>query len=227
MKEKAGAEGKGRKKQKMMKKVTVAVVSCLSVIGLILLGTYIYYQNHVNQIIGQPRDDTVYKRHYLFISSDTSDIWQDVFRAASEAAGESGAYLEWCGQETSARYSDEEGIEIGVAEKVDGILLYESTEKDLKDAVSDAQSRGIPVVTLLRDIEDSPRISYVGFSNYERGRLYGDQLVSLLHKGENKVCVLTDNGDSEGELNLLYSLSAQCWPTAARILMPRRQSEIS
>ena len=171
MKEKAGAEGKGRKKQKMMKKVTVAVVSCLSVIGLILLGTYIYYQNHVNQIIGQPRDDTVYKRHYLFISSDTSDIWQDVFRAASEAAGESGAYLEWCGQETSARYSDEEGIEIGVAEKVDGILLYESTEKDLKDAVSNAQSRGIPVVTLLRDIEDSPRISYVGFSNYERGRL--------------------------------------------------------
>ncbi|WP_321048494.1 sugar ABC transporter substrate-binding protein [Porcincola intestinalis] len=209
MKEKAGAEGKGRKKQKMMKKVTVAVVSCLSVIGLILLGTYIYYQNHVNQIIGQPRGDTVYKRHYLFISSDTSDIWQDVFRAASEAAGESGAYLEWCGQETSARYSDEEGIEIGVAEKVDGILLYESTEKDLKDAVSDAQSRGIPVVTLLRDIEDSPRISYVGFSNYERGRLYGDQLVSLLHKGENKVCVLTDNGDSEGELNLLYSQMTQ------------------
>lgn len=167
----------------MMKKVTAAVVSCLSVIGLILLGTYIYYQNHVNQIIGQPRDDTVYKRHYLFISSDISDMWQDVFRAASKAAGGSGAYLEWCGQETSARYSDEEGIEIGVAEKVDGILLYESTEKDLKAAVSDAQSRGIPVVTLLRDIEDSPRISYVGFSNYERGRLYGDQLVSLLHRG--------------------------------------------
>ena len=213
----------------MMKKVTAAVVSCLSVIGLILLGTYIYYQNHVNQIIGQPRDDTVYKRHYLFISSDISDMWQDVFRAASKAAGGSGAYLEWCGQETSARYSDEEGIEIGVAEKVDGIarysdeegieigvaekvdgiLLYESTEKDLKAAVSDAQSRGIPVVTLLRDIEDSPRISYVGFSNYERGRLYGDQLVSLLHRGENKVCVLTDNGDSEGELNLLYSQMTQ------------------
>ena len=136
-------------------------------------------------------------------------MWQDVFRAASKAAGGSGAYLEWCGQETSARYSDEEGIEIGVAEKVDGILLYESTEKDLKAAVSDAQSRGIPVVTLLRDIEDSPRISYVGFSNYERGRLYGDQLVSLLHRGENKVCVLTDNGDSEGELNLLYSQMTQ------------------
>ncbi len=136
-------------------------------------------------------------------------MWQDVFRAASKAAGESGAYLEWCGQETSARYSDEEGIEIGVAEQVDGILLYESTEKDLKAAVSDAQSRGIPVVTLLRDIEDSPRISYVGFSNYERGRLYGDQLLSLLHKGENKVCVLTDNGDTEGELNLLYSQMTQ------------------
>lgn len=193
----------------MMKKVTVAVVSCLSVIGLILLGTYIYYQNHVNQIIGQSQDGTVYSRHYLFISSDSSDMWQDVFRAASKAAGESGAYLEWCGQDTSARYSDEEGIEIGVAEGVDGILLYENTGKDLKKAISEAQSKGIPIVTLLRDIEDSPRISYVGFSNYERGRLYGEQLVSLLHKGENQVCVLTDSGDTEGELNLLYSQMTQ------------------
>lgn len=192
-----------------MKRVVIIIATCLSVIGLILLGTFFYYQNNVDKILEQSQEAAVYDRHFLFISSDTTGMWQDFFRSASEAAADSGAYLEWCGRETSGRYSDADAIGIGIAQNVDGILLYENDGRQLKEAIASASKKEIPVVTLLRDVDDSERVSYVGFSNYEKGKLYGEQLATILHEGDNRICLLTDSGDSESELNLLYSQITQ------------------
>lgn len=184
-------------------------MSCLAVIGMLLLGMFTYYQNHVAKITGTDTDLKEYSRHYLFISSDQSQMWQDIYEAASKAADARGVYLEWCGRETGSGYSDADCIDIGIASDVDGIILYPHGDEDLTEAVAGAQENGIPVVTLVRDIPNSGRISYVGVSNYQRGVLYGNEIAKLLHEGENQVCLLTDAGDSEVELNLLYAQMTQ------------------
>ena len=93
--------------------------------------------------------------------------------------------------------------------KADGMIVYPDGSEDLAGAIERAFGQGIPVVTILRDIPDSDRVSYVGVSNYQVGDLYGGQLLSLLHNGSNEVCLLTDAGDSENETQLLYTQMVQ------------------
>lgn len=192
----------------MNKKIAV-IVSSMAVIGVLLLGMFTYYQNNVAKITGANGDLKEYGRHYLFISSDESQMGQDIYDAACRTADAEGVYLEWCGRETGSKFSDEDCIDIGIASDVDGIILYPHEDENLTDAIGQAAESGIPVVTLVRDVSESSRISYVGVSNYQRGVLYGDEIAQLLHDGVNRVILLTDAGDSEVELNLLYAQMTQ------------------
>ena len=87
--------------------------------------------------------------------------------------------------------------------------MYPDGSEGLEDSIARASDAGIPVVTILRDLPDSGRISYVGVSNYQVGELYGGQLLSLLHNGKNEVCLLTDAGDPENETQLIYTQMVQ------------------
>lgn len=134
---------------------------------------------------------------------------RDIYERTAEACEAGGAYLEWCGKDTPGNYTAAECIDISTAMKADGIIVYPDGSDGLEEAVTAASEAGIPVVTILRDLEGSGRISYVGVSSYQVGDLYGGQLLSLLHNGENNVVLLADAGYSENEAQFLYTQMVQ------------------
>ena len=150
-----------------------------------------------------------YDRHYVMISTDQSELWQSVFQSAKEQAEIEDVYLEWIGQESPAAYSAEECMEIAVSSGVDGILLHPDETGGLTRLVDEAAGRGIPVITLLEDLGDSGRVSYIGVNSYQRGELYGKQVLQCLKDKMNHIVVLTDSLTDETNTSLLYSQMLQ------------------
>ena len=192
-----------------MKRLFVLMAAMLSAAALLLAGIYIYYQSKAQEL-GLDNDAVrEYGRHYLFVSSDSSQMMQDMFDDISAACEDAGAYLEWCGKGTQRSYTASECIDISIAMEADGIILYPDGSSTLEASIDRALDRGIPVVTILRDLPDSSRVSYVGVSNYQMGELYGGWLLSLMKKGTNRVCLLQDSGDTENETQLLFTQTVQ------------------
>lgn len=192
-----------------MNKLIYVFTVILGLAGLIVFGQYVYYQNHVTELDVSAEDSRSYDRHYLFVSSDESQMLQDIYDRTSDACEASGAYLEWCSKGAPENYTAAECIDISIAMKADGIIVYPDGSAGLEEAITRAYKEKIPVVTILRDLSSSGRVSYIGVSNYQKGEMYGGQLLSLMHKGEKEVCLLTDAGDTENETQLLYTQMVQ------------------
>ena len=192
-----------------MRRLLYLMAAVLSAAGMFLAGIYIYYQNRAQELGFDNTAAMEYGRHYVFISSDTSLMMQDIYDDIYEACSRTGAYLEWCGAGTSQRYTAAECIDIAIAMGADGIILYPDGSSGLEASIGKARDEGTPVVTILRDLSDSARISYVGVSNYQMGELYGGWLLSLMKDGTNRVCLLQDSGDYENEIQLLFTQTVQ------------------
>ncbi len=192
-----------------MRKLIYVMTAILGIAGIFVIGLYIQTQNRVRELDPGSDGYRTYNRHYLFISSDVSRMLTDIYERCSQSCEKSGAWLEWCGKETPGNYSAADCIDISIAMKADGIIVYPDGSDNLSGAITRASEAGIPVITVLRDLSDSDRVSYVGVSNYQMGDLYGGQLLSLMHNGRNEVCLLTDAGDSENETQLLYTQMVQ------------------
>lgn len=192
-----------------MRKLIYLMTVLLGLAGILVAGMYLRFQNRAKELDVSPDSIRSYDRHYLFVSSDESQMLRDIYERIASSCEMSGAWLEWCGRDNPGTYSAAECIDISTAMKADGIIVYPDGSKDLADAIERAAAVQIPVVTILRDLPDSGRVSYVGVSNYQMGDLYGGQLLSLMHNGRNDVCLLTDAGDSENETQLLYTQMVQ------------------
>ena len=192
-----------------MRRLLYLMAAVLSAAGMILAGIYIYYQNRAQEFGFDNTAAIEYGRHYVFISSDTSLMMQDIYDDIYEACSRTGAYLEWCGAGTQQRYTAAECIDIAIAMGADGIILYPDGSSGLESSIGRARDEGTPVVTILRDLSDSARVSYVGVSNYQMGELYGGWLLSLMKDGTNRVCLLQDSGDYENEIQLLFTQTVQ------------------
>lgn len=192
-----------------MKKLIYLMTVILGIAGILVTGLYLRNQSRARELDVSPDSVRSFDRHYLFVSSDGSQMLHDIYEQTASSCEESGAYLEWCGENMPGHYSAAECVDISTAMKADGIILYPDSSEDLDEAVGRALDAGIPVVTILRDLPSSGRISYAGVSNYQMGDLYGGQLLSLMHNGENQVCLLTDAADSESETQLIYTQMVQ------------------
>ncbi len=192
-----------------MRKIIYLMTIVLGAAGILVIGLFIRIQSQVKKLDAGLDDIRIYQKHYLFISSDESQMLRDIYEQTALACEECGAWLEWCGQDMPGHYSAAECVGLSVAMEADGIIVYPDGSQDLEEAIRKASGQGIPVVTILRDLPDSGRVSFVGVSNYQMGDRYGGQLLSLMHNGKNAVCLLTDAGDSENETQLLYTQMVQ------------------
>lgn len=193
----------------MRKKTVLLLILILTGASAALTGLLLFYEQKMNSFITRSGKAREYDYHYLFISSDHSDLMQDIFLAASESAGEADGYLEWCGSQTDSSYSDADCIDISIAMGADGIVVCPDGSSGQSEAIERAYEAKIPVVTILRDLPDSRRISYAGVSGYQTGELYGERLVGLLRDGVNDVCLLEDAKEGTDGSQLLYTQVVQ------------------
>lgn len=190
-----------------MKKSTLTVFFILAGCMLFLSGIWIYFQKNLDQVdLGEGEGAASYAKHYLMISGEENTLmWDSIYKSASEAAEDADAYVELIQTGHDSDYTKEDYLRIGIASKVDGIILEADGSNEERELIQEAADQNIPVVTVLTDDSSSARISFVGLNSYQLGNAYTEQILGLLKEHEPTQVLLLSNSQSKTqETNLVY-----------------------
>lgn len=122
-----------------------------------------------------------YNQYYVMITPDRNlDFWKAVYESAYESGRSKGIMVELMGENLPEDYSVEELLEIAIASKTDGIIVYADESPEITELINKASEQNIPVVTVYGDNTQSLRCCYVGVGSYNLGREYGKQLANMV-----------------------------------------------
>lgn len=128
----------------------------------------------------------------------TNPYWINIKEGAERAAKERGAVIEFLGPTTA---STEEGLKLfdmATSAKVSGIITYVQEEGKYKSKINSAMEKGVPVVTIDSDEEDSKRIAYVGTDNILAGQSAGEEMIKQIGT-EGKVAIVMGGKDVKNQ----------------------------
>lgn len=180
----------------------VIIILLTAIAGLSFVTSYFGKGNDIS-------DPTIYDKYYVIISDNhDSDFWKSVYEGASEYGLENNVYVEDLANSFPDNLTKEELMSIAIASNVDGIMLSADESEEMTDLINEAVAKNIPVVTLYNDSSSSKRISYVGVGNYNVGKEYGKQAISVA-KGlsttdEIDVVVLVSSSPTSSQM-MIYS----------------------
>ena len=167
-----------------------------------------------------------YDRHYVFITDNAEqEFWNEVYTAAVQEGGRSNAYVERLGENLNVNYQTEDLLRIAINSSVDGIIFCGEDNEETVELINQAVHKGIAVVSLRQDIENSERQCFVGVNSYDLGLEYGKQILEIVdseqtqeikidisedgsahikeQQGYPKICILADDSMSESKQNLI------------------------
>ncbi len=152
------------------------MITILLIAGILVFVFQVFNIENTDSI----RSLTEYKYHFVLIVENEEDpFWQEVYSSMKEKGEENGAYVELLGDNISDEYSLSELMEIAIYEKVDGIMIEPSREDSMGSLIDQAKAAGIPVVTLMSDVQSSSRQTFVGISKYNLGEKYGEEILKI------------------------------------------------
>ncbi len=186
---------------------------------IMLLGTSVmvaaallcaFYFSVKMQQVGVPEEqnDEVYDKHYAFITDDTEEeFWDEVYAGASEEAEKGNVYVERLGENLERNdYTTTDLLRVAINSSVDGIIFCGQDDEETVELINEAVAKGIFVVTLRQDIDDSDRQCFVGVNSYDLGLEYGKQLLELLEPEEmedRRIYILMEDTATESSQNLI------------------------
>ncbi|MCR4999237.1 MAG: substrate-binding domain-containing protein [Lachnospiraceae bacterium] len=167
------------------------------IIVLVTFSAYAAYHSILDRVgVNRTENVTTYSKHYVLIENDTdASYWQDVYQYAQIEANAHDAYVERVTWSPEGKYTLCALMDKYMACGVDGIILVANTEEGLEDKINEATARGIPVVTLMEDVSQSQRISYIGINPVSLGTSYATKLIDMIPDDEeeyNITVLLTD-----------------------------------
>jgi hypothetical protein len=187
----------------MKKNPLLPVIAGFILILIATMGGWLYYNLTVrNMVLENLIDKAQYEKHYVLISDEQNkQFWREMYEAASQAAREQNAYLEFMQNDISTNYTTDEFLKMSIAAKVDGIIMKHTGTQETIDLINAAAKNEIPVVTVIEDAPQSRRVSFVGENNYLSGQIYGEQILQIMDEDTKKITVLT-NGELEQSRNI-------------------------
>lgn len=177
----------------------------------------------------ETRSYEIYDRHYVFITDNAEqEFWDEVYAAALEEGKKSNAYVERLGEGLNVNYQPEDLLRIAINSSVDGIIFCGEDNEKTVELINKAVHKGIGVVSLRQDIENSERQCFVGVNSYDLGLEYGKQILELIQTEQMqemeisisedgivqemeqdglqehpKICVLVDDSMPDSKQNLI------------------------
>lgn len=192
-------------------RIVIMLIICILFLAL-LTGISVFLENKLEIREKTRVDDTIYQKHIVMISEEPSEeFWLSIYQSAREEGKKQGIYIENFGERLVEDYTTEELFEMTVAAKVDGIILKADGGEGLTEQIKKAAKAGIPVMTILSDVPDSERISFVSGNDFATGELYGDEIIEEVENISNeqgrkvRVSVLVDSNREQTAPNLIYS----------------------
>ena len=166
-------------KKRIGRQYLILLLTLLFVLITLVAGA-LFFRFYRSDLVKQA-ESHIYDKYYVMITDNyKSDFWKSVYRGAFDRAREENVYVDLLGEQLSKDYTVEELMEIAIASKVDGIIVYANETPEMAELINKAVGAGIPVVTLYRDCTKSDRISFVGVGGYSVGRMYGGQIIDII-----------------------------------------------
>ena len=167
---------------KFLKSVLVIILIAL------FLGSNLYF---INLLRDKKVEKEPIKPKIVLISHiKTNPYWLDIKAGAERAAKERGAVVEFLGPTTASTEDGLKLFDMATSAKVSGIITYVQEEGQYKKKINSAMEKGIPVVTIDSDEEDSNRIAYVGTDNVLAGQVAGKEMVKQIGTSGNVAIVM-------------------------------------
>lgn len=132
-----------------------------------------------------------YRYHFVLVPEELdNEYWRVVEQGAKAAAKKYNVLLEYVGPKQANIDDHLKTIEMSAASKVDGIMTQGLSDQQFTPLINRVVEKGIPVITVDTDTENSKRLAYIGTDNYYSGYLAGKQLIADT-KGSANVAIIT------------------------------------
>ena len=197
-----------KRKRKALNSIVIMITTAVIIA---LTGALVVNFISYSRRFGSAEEKVPYGHYYAMITENSdSSFWQSVYASARSTAEEHGDYVEMISENLSRDYSIYELMEIAIASGVDGIIVSADESERMTDLINTAASRGIGVVTLYSDNTSSDRLSFVGISNNDLGKLYGELILRLASEKEYssdriEAVILVDAGSVSAGQNVVLS----------------------
>ncbi len=175
--------------QKHLYQVAIIAISITTLVALLMMNNLRLRLNSQDDTLAQDAA----KFHFVLIAEQIdSPYWLEVYAGAKAAAAQVGAAVELAGSENFSIDQSTEQIEIATAAQLDGIATCVVDTLSTTEAINNAVSAGIPVVTLEYDASSSQRQCFVGVNSYDLGQSFGQLAAAQMNAGEIVILVSDD-----------------------------------
>jgi len=130
------------------------------------------------------------EKYYLVATNIKVPYWQTAFAGLGRAASQLGVKVELTGPDTYDPKAQQAELHRVAGLKPTGILLSAGDPKLMQDEINQAIEKGVPVITMDSDADESKRLLFIGTDNYKAGTIGGQRLAKELN-GKGNVVVFT------------------------------------
>lgn len=119
-----------------------------------------------------------YPYHFALIAEESdNDYWRLIEKGAKQSAQDNGVYLEYVAPKKADNSKLLKLFDRMISAKVDGIIIQGVEGKHFIELVHKGIERGIRIITIDTDVENSERNVYVGTNNFYAGELAGKTII--------------------------------------------------
>lgn len=212
--------------KKIVRQYLLLVLTLIFMLVTLVAGT-LFFKFYRSDLVSQA-ESNVYDKYFVMITDNyKSDFWQSVYKGAFEKGKESNIYVDLFGEQFSKDYSVEELMEIAIASKVDGIIVYANETLEMSRVINKAVDAGIPVVTLYGDCTRSDRLSFIGVGSYSIGKVYGGQIIDIIKEKRREELIESETIEDRSQIKITVLANADTQDTGQNIIISSIQDTIN
>ena len=212
--------------KKIVRQYLLLIMTLIFMLVTLVAGS-LFFKFYRSDLVSQA-ESNVYDKYFVMITDNyKSDFWQSVYKGAFEKGKESNIYVDLFGEQFSKDYSVEELMEIAIASKVDGIIVYANETLEMSRVINKAVDAGIPVVTLYGDCTRSDRLSFIGVGSYSIGKVYGSQIIDIIKEKRREELIESETIEERSQIKITVLASADTKDTGQNIIISSIQDTIN
>lgn len=179
--------------KKNVLKIAIITLVYIFIIAAVLSIKYITeISDELNETNSENKDNILPEYHFMIIANELNFSSGKAFINGVNLACEDYNAVVEINEYKRERVEEQiKNISIGVASKVDGIIVQVTDQDLFVDEINKAIDEGIPVITIFEDAARSKRLSFIGVNSYELGKL-GAQLASNAVDQKGEMAIIFD-----------------------------------
>ncbi|WP_081641099.1 sugar ABC transporter substrate-binding protein [Butyrivibrio sp. XPD2006] len=212
--------------KKIVRQYLLLILTLVFMLVTLVAGS-LFFKFYRSDLVSQA-ESNVYDKYFVMITDNyKSDFWQSVYKGAFEKAKESNIYVDLFGEQFNKDYSVEELMEIAIASKVDGIIVYANETLEMSRVINKAVDAGIPVVTLYGDCTRSDRLSFIGVGSYSIGKVYGGQIIDIIKEKRREELIESETIEDRSQIKITVLANADTQDSGQNIIISSIQDTIN